>query len=167
MCHIQLNLLSLTHAHTYTLSSLHRSRFLLIIPELSSCCALVWLILYFPQQRALTQVETRAVSPPFLYCICTSLSATFDHPGRSFNSKSCIVHLYHWTNCEESAFHCFIYWKLCFSMYVITLVISLLFTLLQSSLLSFSCLGPLAINYWIVFCKCELKRAFSLEDPSR
>lgn len=122
-------------------SSLHRSRLLLIIPESSSCSALMWLILYFPQQRALTQVETGAISPPCSYCICLFPSATSDHPGSNFSSSISIVHLYHWTSWGKSASHSFIYWRLCLSMHAITWVIFLPFILLQFWL-SFSCLGP-------------------------
>lgn len=114
----------------------------------------MWLILYFPQQRALTQVETGAISPPhFLVylsppaCHLRSICIT----GRAVG---------------KSASHSFVCWTLWFRLYVITWVISLLFIQLQLCL-SFSCsrpervqIGPLAVNYWIVFHILWLKKEF-------
>ncbi len=115
MCHIQFKPLSLTDNHS--LSSSHRSRFPLIIPESSSCCALMWLILYPTSGNWCSLTSLTSLFSPYLplpiilqqshlkYQHCPSLSLT----------QLCKISLSQ-----------FFYWRLCFNMNEIPRVILLL-----------------------------------------
>lgn len=151
MCRIQFSPLSPWLKHSHSLS--RRSRLFLIIPESSSCSALLRLTLYFPQHKGLSHKWKLVQShlPRLTVSFCSRVPLPITLAG-VFSSNISFV----WPSGGKSASHSFIHWRLCFSMYVVTWVdiltihLAPVLSLIQLLGAWESAKGSLAVNYWIV-----------------